>query len=262
MQHITLNMPAKCQKVEKALEICSRFQIYKKSMAQGKSEVGASVTFQDQTTPSRITKNETDIIRLSNRLQSLESKSPTSTKQDTAAFQPRYSGHSPRPKQDFSSSRPRDYPQKGNFSARRDFSPGRYRDYDRRDSSSAGSSNRESYNGNTYNRDNNFRRGSFDRSSDRRDRFRTRGRGNFNRNNPNRSQERRDSSQQASQPAQQAQPTQQASLEEGLALQTDCESGPEDLDDTVAQFERLEEMDQQQRFDYFCHLKDQAKSGN
>ena len=98
MLNVTLNMPSKCQKLEKALEICSRFQIYKKSITQSHPEVGASTTFQDQTTQSRIIKNEADIIWLSNRLHSLESRSSSSTIQDPAKSQPCYSGHLPQPR--------------------------------------------------------------------------------------------------------------------------------------------------------------------
>ena len=72
ISHLNLNMPTKRQTVEKALEICVRFQAYKKGGNQGKSEVGASVAFQDPTMPSRVTKTEMDIIRLGNRLKAME----------------------------------------------------------------------------------------------------------------------------------------------------------------------------------------------
>ena len=72
INHLNLNMPTKKQKVEKALEICVRFQAYKKGNSQSKSEVGASVAFQDPTMPSRVTKTEMDIIRLGNRLKAME----------------------------------------------------------------------------------------------------------------------------------------------------------------------------------------------
>ena len=54
-----------------------------------------------------------------------------------------------------------------------------------------------------------------------------------------------------------SQPT-SASLEESLALQTDVESGAEDLDDTVVAYEESE----RQRFEAFCVMHDLAKLGN
>ena len=68
IQHLNLNMSAKNQRLEKALEICVRLQAYKKAATPAKTEVGASLAFQDPTLPSRVTKAKTDIIRLSSRL--------------------------------------------------------------------------------------------------------------------------------------------------------------------------------------------------
>ena len=68
IQHLNLNMSAKNQRLEKALEICVRLQAYKKAATPAKTEVGASLAFQDPTLPSRVTKAKTDIIRLSSCL--------------------------------------------------------------------------------------------------------------------------------------------------------------------------------------------------
>ena len=76
IQNLNLNMPSKNQRLEKALEICVRFQAYKRSATPTRGEVGASVTFQEPTVPSRVVKAETDIRHLSNRLDTMEEIHP------------------------------------------------------------------------------------------------------------------------------------------------------------------------------------------
>ena len=211
IKHINLNMPTKNQKLEKALEICVRFQSYKKTTQQSQPEIGAAS--QDLTTPHRVTKSEMDIIRLGNRIKAIE-ESHTTPKpsqnnfQNQTQFRSSFSGHSPRP-------------------------PFR----------------------------SNFRRGRFQRSGrsfDRTDRLAARNQGQFKPKNPNRSSDKKvhfETTQQSS-----TNPTE--SDEEGLALMSEAESEGEELDDTVTEFLRVEQMDQNDRLLYFGALRDQLGSGN
>ena len=57
----------------------------------------------------------------------------------------------------------------------------------------------------------------------------------------------------------QGSPQQAAALEEGLALQSEVESGPEDLDDTVYQFAAAMEEKHRQEYEDFCAYKDMLR---
>ena len=205
-------MPSKNPKVEKALEICVRFQSFKKGDNSNKPEVGASVAFQDPTMPSRVTKTEMDIIRLSNRLKAVEEDKP----------------HPKTPQ------RPQDPEQARTYMAGR--SPGR--------------PFKPSWQGGRQHNP---------RTRDRLARFDARKRGSFMRRNPERSYDRRDANQHADSQARSKQP---AEREEGLALMSEPDSDMDDLDDTVSEFMRVEQMDQDERLEYFGALRDQAKAGN
>ena len=214
IQHLNLNMPTKNQRIEKALEVCVRFQAYKRTAAStaastkapAKTEVGASVAFQDPTMPSRVTKAETDIIRLSNRLSAVEENHPNSKPpQESSVPRTQFAGRSPR------------RPFSRNFDSTRSQSPGR--------------------------------------DSDRWSRLTSRKQTGFNRRNPNHSGDRRRDNRRDDH---KSTITQQASLEEGLALLSEAESGPEDLDDTVADFMRMEQMGEREKLAYFGALRDRA----
>ena len=209
ISNLSLNMPTKKQKVEKALEICVRFQAYKKSNGQSKPEVGASVAFQDPTMPSRVTKTEMDIIRLGNRLKAMEG--------------------------DRSNSKPPQNPDQA-----RTYMAGR----------SPGRPFKPNWQGNPQHTP---------RNRDRTARFEARRRGNFMRRNPSRSYDRRDANQRT--PGH-SQADQKPEREEGLALMSEPESDAEELDDTVAEFMRVEQMDQTDRLEYFGALRDKAHAGN
>ena len=91
VQHVKLSLPTTSSDVDKARDVCIQFQSCKRLKA--KSEVGANVTFQDATVPARVTKNETDIIRLGHKLEKLErteERSSHHTKGSTS-----YAGRSP-----------------------------------------------------------------------------------------------------------------------------------------------------------------------
>ena len=79
------------------------------------------------------------------------------------------------------------------------------------------------------------------------------------RRNPERSYDRREGDRR---PASQSRPDQPAEREEGLALMSEPDSDMDDLDDTVSEFMRVEQMDQAERLEYFGALRDQANAGN
>ena len=91
---VRMAMPTHKQSVEKAYDVCLRFQATKKSKT--KSEHAAAVTFEDPSMPARVTQNESNIIRLKNRLAKLEL---TPQSQGTDSKQQRsnnnYRGNSP-----------------------------------------------------------------------------------------------------------------------------------------------------------------------
>ena len=99
--------------------------------------------------------------------------------------------------------------------------------------------------------------GSADYSGDRWSRYTAHKRGGFNNRGGNRFRRR-----QNDHPSNQRPVTQQASLEEGLALMSEPESAGEDLDDTVLEFAKMEAMDEKERLEYFGALRDLAYSGN
>ena len=71
-EHIRLGLSSDFNNVDKARDVCIQFQTCKRIREKEKTDVGASVSFQDPTAPSRITKNETDIIRLCNELKHIK----------------------------------------------------------------------------------------------------------------------------------------------------------------------------------------------
>ena len=90
IQNLNLNMPSKNQRLEKALEICVRFQAYKRSATPTRGEVGASVTFQEPTMPFRVVKAKRDIRHLSNRLGAMEESHPNKPPQQTSGLRTQF----------------------------------------------------------------------------------------------------------------------------------------------------------------------------
>ena len=209
--HLGYNMPTKGQKLEKALEICVRYQTGKAAAKRAalntqKNEVGASAAFQDPTMPSRVTQNEHELVRLRKEVTDLKAAQPSPTQQADSP-RVRFANHSPRPH-----SR-----QRGNYAEPR----------------------------------------SADYSGDRWSRYTAHKRGGFNGRGGNRFRKR-----QYEHPNNPPPVTQQASLEEGLNLMSEPESAAEDLDDTIADFEKMENMDERERLEYFGALRDLAYAGN
>ena len=89
-KQIRLNMPTDKQTIARAFDISLRYHAAQKGTSS-KPEIGASVTFQDPSTPARVTQNETDIVRLKNRLAKVEAGHT-----QVASSAPQYSGTSPR----------------------------------------------------------------------------------------------------------------------------------------------------------------------
>ena len=72
---VTLSLTSKQQDIEKAMEVCLRFQSFKKN--KGKKEVAAGVTFQEDTVPARVATNEAELARVKNQLRKLEQRQST-----------------------------------------------------------------------------------------------------------------------------------------------------------------------------------------
>lgn len=95
-KQIRMAMPMSKQDVDKAYDVGLRFQATKKGKVSGKAEVGAAVSFEDPAMPARVTQNETDIIRLKNRMAKVEQRHSSSDRSASGHSRPvRYSGNSP-----------------------------------------------------------------------------------------------------------------------------------------------------------------------
>ena len=75
MQQVRLNIPTNNTSIEKALDICIRWQGYKNG--ESKKEVAAAITFGDRSMPSRVTKMEADVQRLMNKFRNKDSNQST-----------------------------------------------------------------------------------------------------------------------------------------------------------------------------------------
>ena len=228
-KQIKMGTSSKKQNVDRALDVCLRYQSVKKEGNDKKLDVGAAVTFQDATVPSRVTQCETDIIRLKNRLGKYEQN------------QGNLSSGS------------------GQYSNYR--SPHRRSDYSRDSSMSSDSSQSRQYD--RMNRFNAWKRGNQQRSSFRgrspQSRFRSfRNQQQFSQQNqraqsgqssgPSSAQDSGDARQQVSSAA---------SLEEGYALQSELDSEAEIMDDTICQFAADFEEREKEAFLAFCARKDE-----
>ena len=67
-EQVGMSMPSNCHDLNKALDVCVRWQAIKKKKNCGKTETVAAVTFDDPSMPARVTQNATGIIRLKNEL--------------------------------------------------------------------------------------------------------------------------------------------------------------------------------------------------
>ena len=275
---ITMGLAPKKREVHRALDICIRFQIIKKNRdaAAKKLEVGASVSVQDPTLPSRVTQCEHEILRLK------KPKSGPTDVQDFGNAPPRHNYPHPQNQQNYANppfqqnysgpglqypnqafQQNYQYPQQQNYhnpppqhSYRNPSyhqSPHRYHTQSREAGTASDSSIQRH-----QNRMDRFHKW---RGNDRRGSFRGRSPRPFNRQGH--SQEQR-----SEQPASilknpnpprvqiaAPQASQGASLEGGFALQSELESEVENLDDTICQFE----AQQEQAFIDFCEKKDEEK---
>ena len=224
-KQIKMGTSSKKQNVDRALDVCLRYQSVKKEGGDKKLDVGAAVTFQDATVPSRVTQCETDIIRLKNRL---------------GKYEQNLGNHSSDNRQ-HSSYR----------------SPQRYSNYRDSSVSSDGSQTRQQ---DRMNRFNAWRRGSQQRSNIRGRSPHQRFRSFRNQQHPSQ-QDQHTHSGHSSGSARDSNDTRlksnnAASLEEGFALQSELDSEQEDLDDTIYQFAAGHEERERQAFMAFCAEKD------
>ena len=92
---LQLNMPSKSTDLDKAMDTCLRFQNLKKRKGD-KSEVGASVGFNDTAVSARVAQNENELQRMAEKLRKLEnaSKEVTYAEEEKDKFN-NYNGRSP-----------------------------------------------------------------------------------------------------------------------------------------------------------------------
>ena len=93
VEHVKLSLPPKCIDVDKARDVCMQFQSCKRSRAK-KSEVGATVTFQDPTMTARMTQHETEIVRLKEQIKHLAAANKSNAQQQGSTTKS-YAGRSP-----------------------------------------------------------------------------------------------------------------------------------------------------------------------
>ena len=93
---VRMAMPTHKQSIDKAYDVCLRYQATKKGKTP-KSDLAAAVSFEDPSMPARVTQNESNIIRLKNRLSKLE-QAPTPAQVEQKQQRPdnKYAGNSPR----------------------------------------------------------------------------------------------------------------------------------------------------------------------
>ena len=209
--------------IEKAMEVCVLFQGVKENRTKAKTrtESASSVKFEDET-PSRVTKNETDIKRLMNRMKEVE---------ETKA-----SSKSPQ----------RSYEKQGSGSFNHSAGNKHYSKYpnssSQRNPSTAGSSPHPRRNEEGKDKQDPKNEGRMKRFVSHQQR-RFRGRNNYNNNNNWKQQP-------------------QNTEESGFALQTDVESAPEDLNDTVGRFEEWQQEEERALFAQFCEVFDEENEEN
>ena len=227
-KQIKMGTSSRKQDVDRALDVCLRYHSVKKEGGDKKLDVGAAVTFQDATVPSRVTQCETDIIRLKNRLGKYEQEQSSQYSNGN-----RYSNYR---------------------------SPQRGSDYGRDSSMSSDSS--QSRQQDRMNRFNAWKRGNQQRSSFRGHSPRGQFRPYRNQQHPVRQNHQPQTGAGSNQTVtrngddSKYQKSQLASLEEGFALQSELESEAEELDDTICQFAADYEEREKQAFMAFCAEKD------
>ena len=95
-KQIRMAMPTSKQNIDKAYDVSLRYQATKKGKAINKAEIGAAVSFEDPAMPARVTQNETDIVRLKNRMAKVEQHHSSSDRSTSGRPRPvRYLGNSP-----------------------------------------------------------------------------------------------------------------------------------------------------------------------
>ena len=214
---VKMGMSSKKRDINRALDICIRYQTLKQKLQNTskdkKLEVGASVTFQDPTAPSRITQCETNIVRIMKEVDKLKK-------------QPQTNGAN-----------------YGSYHHNQNHQSGRYNEngQDRMD-----------------NRMNRFQSWRSTQSRGNPRGLGARARGSLSRNRYSHPQKEGFRSGVGHQPPKaNSDSVPAASLEEGYPLQSELESGAEDLNDTIQQFAALTQEQQEMAFIAFCEEKDQ-----
>ena len=222
---VRLNIPTNSTSIDKALDICIRWQGSKRTKSKPQVEEAAAVTFEDQTVPARMTKMEADMKKLMNKLNNKDSDN--STTQDFSRVH--LAGRSPHPQ------------------AKNNYQPYNKSGYSPHQSSNNGySSNKDKYQHQSRTADR------LKRLSDRRNNRQRSFSGPRQRNSPSHSQYYNQKSQT------------KKDDEEGLAceVEADEDKGQSGLNDTIYRYEQFKEEEDNQKFLKFCAAEDQLKTGN
>ena len=222
---VRLNIPTNSTSIDKALDICIRWQGSKRSKSKPQTEEAAAVTFEDQTVPARMTKMEADMKKLMNKLDNKDSDS--STTQDFSRVH--LAGRSPHPQ------------------AKNNYQPYNKSGYSPHRSSNNGySSNQDKYQHQSRTADR------LKRLSDRRNNRQRSFSGHKQQNNSSHGQHYN----QKNRPKQDD--------EEGLAceVEADEDKGQPGMNDTIYRYEQFKEEEDNQKFLKFCAAEEQLKAGN
>ena len=219
---IKMSMPTSKQTIERALDVAQRYQSTQKGKTTQKSELSAAVTFEDPTMPARVQQNETEIIRLKNRVSKVEDKRPPSSSSYPG---PKYTGTSPH----------------------------RMSSHSRTSDFSSDSSHRSK---DRMNRLNAWRKGGGHQSSHRRSGSQNR---SYNQGRQGYNQHTSDSSHSSQHKKVSNPKSTSAPLEESRVSQTEAESGAEDQDETISEYAAYVEGLQNQQFLEFCARRDEGK---
>ena len=93
VEHVKLSLPPKCLDVDKARDVCMQFQSCKRARSK-KTDVGATVTFQDPTVTARLTQHETELVRLKEQMKHMAAANNSNGQQHNAGTKS-YAGRSP-----------------------------------------------------------------------------------------------------------------------------------------------------------------------
>ena len=254
---VKMSMPTHKQCIKRAYDICLRYQSTRKTRPSLRSETVASVGFEDPSLPARVQQNESNIIRLKNRVGKIEESSLSQG--DSSPQRNSSQGRT----SDFSSdSSQRSRDRLARFS---NWKRGNSRNYNSGGNQNSGSNhnsvgNRNS--GSNHNSGSNFNSGGNQSSGGNHNSGGNQNSGGNHNSGGNNNRGRNFGSNRRHTPSPHRSSNQggTSSLNTSQVSQTDVESGAEDLNDTVARYAAAVEEEERQNFLDFCAMDDDARA--